>query len=142
FFQAEDGIRDRNVTGVQTCALPICARLPMIYVEAIPVRLDDFGRVVQVGLLYRADASGHFRYTFVSGRVQYMQSARDALMRHLEKDLGPLAMPQLPMSLAAFTVAEDFPYASSSGLTDDRQPAIALCSVGPVRGDTRTRRYA
>src|SRR5699024_11218406 len=26
FFQAEDGIRDRNVTGVQTCALPICGR--------------------------------------------------------------------------------------------------------------------
>src|SRR5699024_11341253 len=25
FFQAEDGIRDRNVTGVQTCALPIFA---------------------------------------------------------------------------------------------------------------------
>src|SRR5699024_11605977 len=25
FFQAEDGIRDRNVTGVQTCALPIWA---------------------------------------------------------------------------------------------------------------------
>src|SRR5207248_5803487 len=25
FFQAEDGIRDRTVTGVQTCALPICA---------------------------------------------------------------------------------------------------------------------
>src|SRR5437773_12134320 len=24
FFQAEDGIRDRDVTGVQTCALPIC----------------------------------------------------------------------------------------------------------------------
>src|SRR5437867_10778328 len=23
FFQAEDGIRDRTVTGVQTCALPI-----------------------------------------------------------------------------------------------------------------------
>src|SRR5207249_8018871 len=27
FFQAEDGIRDRNVTGVQTCALPISATL-------------------------------------------------------------------------------------------------------------------
>src|SRR5258708_22265671 len=25
FFQAEDGIRDDLVTGVQTCALPICA---------------------------------------------------------------------------------------------------------------------
>ena len=24
FFQAEDGIRDDLVTGVQTCALPIC----------------------------------------------------------------------------------------------------------------------
>ena len=26
FFQAEDGIRDYKVTGVQTCALPICHR--------------------------------------------------------------------------------------------------------------------
>src|SRR5690349_22408773 len=26
FFQAEDGIRDLYVTGVQTCALPICGR--------------------------------------------------------------------------------------------------------------------
>src|SRR5574344_2556199 len=32
FFQAEDGIRDDLVTGVQTCALPI-------YVEGKPVRL-------------------------------------------------------------------------------------------------------
>src|SRR5258706_7101505 len=28
FFQAEDGIRDWSVTGVQTCALPIC-QLPV-----------------------------------------------------------------------------------------------------------------
>src|SRR5690348_17898881 len=28
FFQAEDGIRDGRVTGVQTCALPIC--LPLL----------------------------------------------------------------------------------------------------------------
>src|SRR5260370_13291360 len=28
FFQAEDGIRDSSVTGVQTCALPICAGFP------------------------------------------------------------------------------------------------------------------
>src|SRR5437868_13191609 len=33
FFQAEDGIRDRNVTGVQTCALPISlnVELPMAH---------------------------------------------------------------------------------------------------------------
>src|SRR5207248_5812268 len=28
FFQAEDGIRDRTVTGVQTCALPILPQAP------------------------------------------------------------------------------------------------------------------
>src|SRR5699024_12132095 len=28
FFQAEDGIRSRNVTGVQTCALPISSPMP------------------------------------------------------------------------------------------------------------------
>src|SRR2546430_168362 len=28
FFQAEDGIRDLTVTGVQTCALPISRALP------------------------------------------------------------------------------------------------------------------
>src|SRR5699024_11434709 len=26
-FEAEDGIRERNVTGVRTCALPICKRI-------------------------------------------------------------------------------------------------------------------
>src|SRR5699024_11342840 len=29
FLQAEDGIRDRNVTGVQTCALPISKTQPV-----------------------------------------------------------------------------------------------------------------
>src|SRR5699024_9000212 len=33
FFQAEDGIRDRNVTGVQTCALPISLLLAGIGVS-------------------------------------------------------------------------------------------------------------
>src|SRR6266513_3726972 len=33
FFQAEDGIRDRNVTGVQTCALPIFAGFPVVDVK-------------------------------------------------------------------------------------------------------------
>src|SRR5699024_5907521 len=48
FFQAEDGIRDRNVTGVQTCALPIWIGIilmgaafllfiPMAPVAAVPV---------------------------------------------------------------------------------------------------------
>src|SRR5688572_31425929 len=31
FFQAEDGIRDLTVTGVQTCALPISAMGPQVW---------------------------------------------------------------------------------------------------------------
>src|SRR2546429_3770664 len=31
FFQAEDGIRDVAVTGVQTCALPISSRPAIVY---------------------------------------------------------------------------------------------------------------
>src|SRR5699024_11529827 len=30
-FQAEDGIRDRNVTGVQTCALPISSLINALF---------------------------------------------------------------------------------------------------------------
>src|SRR5699024_1233063 len=35
FFQAEDGIRDRNVTGVQTCALPILSIILIIIASLI-----------------------------------------------------------------------------------------------------------
>src|SRR5690606_39772407 len=34
FFQAEDGIRDFHVTGVQTCALPICSRASVFHATA------------------------------------------------------------------------------------------------------------
>src|SRR5690625_7431739 len=33
FFQAEDGIRDGHVTGVQTCALPICVYLHLDHAQ-------------------------------------------------------------------------------------------------------------
>src|SRR2546427_10009012 len=41
FFQAEDGIRDLTVTGVQTCALPISARAPVQ-----PMRKSSVGALV------------------------------------------------------------------------------------------------
>src|SRR5256886_11296341 len=37
FFQAEDGIRDLNVTGVQTCALPIFAFCVLLGFAAVPL---------------------------------------------------------------------------------------------------------
>src|SRR2546430_10898672 len=43
FFQAEDGIRDLTVTGVQTCALPIFAGIGDPRVRILD-RVWDFGR--------------------------------------------------------------------------------------------------
>src|SRR5690606_41145736 len=43
FFQAEDGIRDFHVTGVQTCALPIL-QAPVPAVDPRPLlTMDDMG---------------------------------------------------------------------------------------------------
>src|SRR5205085_7294490 len=38
FFQAEDGIRDLTVTGVQTCALPILFSIVLILRECAEIR--------------------------------------------------------------------------------------------------------
>src|SRR5699024_11633489 len=46
FFQAEDGIRDRNVTGVQTCALPISNGIPRR--SAYLICLPNFAAVGEV----------------------------------------------------------------------------------------------
>src|SRR5260370_2083265 len=40
FFQAEDGIRDSSVTGVQTCALPISAVAPFLGGEGVGGNAD------------------------------------------------------------------------------------------------------
>src|SRR6266511_4966699 len=45
FFQAEDGIRDFHVTGVQTCALPISRRLPLLP-DPDPAALRELATVV------------------------------------------------------------------------------------------------
>src|SRR5256886_11488185 len=43
FFQAEDGIRDLTVTGVQTCALPISLTFSFLsYLVAIPSAVKVF----------------------------------------------------------------------------------------------------
>src|SRR5690554_7476291 len=42
FFQAEDGIRDADVTGVQTCALPISTQAPAAEIEPLDVVTQEF----------------------------------------------------------------------------------------------------
>src|SRR2546430_13668731 len=49
FFQAEDGIRDLTVTGVQTCALPICFQL---------FSLAQMTKVTEEGAVFRSHIDG------------------------------------------------------------------------------------
>src|SRR5256886_7856317 len=46
FFQAEDGIRDLTVTGVQTCALPISRGLTVFHGQAAGAEGEARGEVV------------------------------------------------------------------------------------------------
>jgi len=117
-------------------------RLPLLYVEAVPVRVDGMGQVTEVGVLLRVNPAGSMTRTLVSGRVMYGETLRDALFRHLEKDLGPMAFPQLPVSPTPFHVAEYFPMPGVSRFHDDRQHAVSLAFVVPVTGTCDPRQDA
>lgn len=119
------------------------SRVPILYVEAVPVRVDDLGQVEHVGLLLRGSPqTGDIIHTLVSGRVLHGESIRGALMRNLEKDLGPTAFPQVPASITPFTVAEYFPMPGVTPLYDSRQHAVALAYIIPVAGDCNPRQDA
>ena len=110
-------------------------RLPVVYVDVVPVRVDSLGQVSAVGLLLRARHDGSISRSLVSGRVLYGERIREAILRHVEKDLGSMALPQLPASPSPFTVAEYFPDPQVSGYHDTRQHAVSLAYVVPVTGD-------
>ena len=110
-------------------------RLPIVYIDAIPVRTDARGQVIAIGLLLRAMPDGSISRAVVSGRVLYGERVRDALLRHLEKDLGGMALPQVPTSPQPFTVVEYFPDPAVTGFHDPRQHAVSLAFVVPLDGD-------
>ena len=83
--------------------------LPITYVDVVPVRTDVDGAVAEVGLLLRASGAGQIVRAIVSGRVLIHETLREAIARHVEKDLGPMAMPRIPVTPVPFTVAEYFP---------------------------------
>ncbi len=110
-------------------------RLPIVYINAIPVRTDDLGVVTHIGLLLRIGPDGAANREIVAGRVLYGERIRDAMLRHLEKDLGPLALPRVPTSPQPFTIIEYFPNPDITGFHDPRQHAVGLAYVVPVEGD-------
>jgi ADP-ribose pyrophosphatase YjhB (NUDIX family) len=110
-------------------------RIPMVYVDAVPVRVDELGEVTHIGLLLRAMPDGTVSRALVTGRVLFGERIRNALMRHLEKDLGTMAMPRIPANPTPFTIAEYFPDPTISGYHDPRQHAVSLAYVVPIHGE-------
>jgi ADP-ribose pyrophosphatase YjhB (NUDIX family) len=110
-------------------------RVPMVYVEAVPVRLDAMGQLTHVGLLLRAMPDGTISRAIISGRVQWGETVRQALMRHLDKDLGPAAFPRIPVAPTPFTIAEYMPDPKRTGFHDPRQHAVSLAYIVPIEGE-------
>src|SRR5690625_5514607 len=76
FFQAEDGIRDGHVTGVQTCALPICkGRLDfqLIYIASGNGRFHINNKTHHVSngqiVIYTPNEPQHYQYRSEERRV-------------------------------------------------------------------------
>jgi ADP-ribose pyrophosphatase YjhB (NUDIX family) len=111
------------------------AHVPVVYVDAVPVRVDPLGNVNKVGMLLRVAADGTISRMVVTGRVLFGERIREALMRHCEKDLGPFALPRVPADPSPFTVVEYFPNPDRSGFYDPRQHAVSLAYVVPVEGE-------
>ena len=108
-------------------------RMPILYVDVVPVRVDDHGTVTTVGLLLRAGGDGQLKRALISGRVLYHERIRAALLRHVAKDLGPLALPRIPPAPQPFTVAEYFPTRGGDAVP---RPAAAR-GVAGLRGAGR-----
>lgn len=129
-------LTDTSTAWLSTDALrSISAQVPLVYIDALPVRVDERGVVTHVGLLLRVAADGSISRQLVSGRVLFNERIRDALLRHLEKDLGPVALPRVPPEPTPFTVVEYFPDQFVSGFVDPRHHAVSLAYVVPVAGD-------
>src|SRR5206468_8653082 len=85
FFQAEDGIRDLIVTGVQTCALPIFASVTVpiasfteftaYTVTGLPGYTDVGGSFV-FGSAAAVVAAGSGEYSFVLAATRLLQIGR------------------------------------------------------------------
>lgn len=120
-------------------------KVPMVYVDMVPVLLEPDGALSKVGLLLRNPREGGLWRTVVSGRVLLGETIRTAISRHIEKDLGPMALPRIPASPQPFTVNEYFPVPrTGSGVSyhDPRQHAVSLAYIVPIDGDARAQEDA
>src|SRR6266536_5180820 len=97
FFQAEDGIRDPLVTGVQTCALPIF--------EAEPPRLEEARRHLDIAeeKLGEASSPGDLAYLLSErGRLALMEGKPEDALALTERALVEAASDNLERGRCLF----------------------------------------
>src|SRR5438034_3469097 len=83
FFQAEDGIRDHCVTGVQTCALPISVlRVPASEYQNALIQVEAIGNVTN-SIATSNDVT--IKYTDMNATLQSLLTERDAFVRLLNQ---------------------------------------------------------
>src|SRR5690606_39931620 len=92
FFQAEDGIRDFHVTGVQTCALPICLLIDFLdtaFVGARPLLrlLDRAAERVDFGVHF-ADLRVDEAFRCTGGRATE-RNRHDRYCQHYPSHVSP-----------------------------------------------------
>src|SRR5260370_42261449 len=84
FFQAEDGIRDSSVTGVQTCALPI-------YLVGVLLRPLPYPNPDEIVQLWEVNAKGG-RMNFPEPNFTDIRSASQTLEALAECNAGPVTI--------------------------------------------------
>src|SRR5256886_13448900 len=86
FFQAEDGIRDLTVTGVQTCALPI-STAKLIQIDIDPQEIGS-NYPVEVGLVADAKLALEALKATLETKVTRPASVADTPRRSEERRVG------------------------------------------------------
>src|SRR5699024_9697645 len=140
FFQAEDGIRDRNVTGVQTCALPISQEVVQDAPFEVgtaplpnPEGVDPVGGQVGGNSIYitnkvpEEDREGAYEFLkyLISPEVQAEWASKTGYFpinkKSPEEDVLVETYDEFPQMKTAVDVAEDTPAepATSGPLSED-----------------------
>src|SRR5690606_34766339 len=128
FFQAEDGIRDFHVTGVQTCALPISYD---VWVRQGLLRTTP-GKVIDYGFVARdiGEITGGLdvvKIGFDRWRMDRMKGAMEAA--GVDLPLEPFGQGYVSMSPALDALEADL---LQSKVRHGGHPVLAMCAANAV----------
>src|SRR2546425_12734498 len=96
FFQAEDGIRDKLVTGVQTCALPILSQDLLAQGQSVILEWGHWARVERDEKRLGARALG------VGVELHYLDAPLEELIERAERRNASGEWTASPMTRAHF----------------------------------------